>query len=234
MKKIKAYLFTIPKLLNYLLIASLVIIVLIELLSDTHEIVPFGAEFGRFVYSLGLSYIAAYIFYFVSVHLKEIKDKKTINPYISKQVFSIISLGKSMLEELKFASKVETVASFPTINEVEEICQKIDPESDARSGYLDGSRDNWFGWLMHCKTHHQERSLRLMSKIIFLDTALIPLISALDESRLFQKLRITIELTRMNTIKSDMILFKSDLFAYFSDIQALELYYNKHLKQYSK
>lgn len=71
------------KALNLILVGALFAVLSIEfVLVDIPELFPGGAKIGFIVHALSLAYIASYIFYVVVVHVKHVRDREQIHPYI--------------------------------------------------------------------------------------------------------------------------------------------------------
>lgn len=100
--KIISYIKKVPIVLNIAMIIALVSIVVIDFyLRDVEEIVSWGSEFGDIYYRICLSMIVSYIFYFIVVHLKAMKDKENVNKFISFKVSNILNTYKTQISDIK-------------------------------------------------------------------------------------------------------------------------------------
>ncbi|HKK11278.1 MAG TPA: hypothetical protein VJ945_00480 [Flavobacteriaceae bacterium] len=151
-------------------IVALIIILLIELvLNDIPEKFEKGSEIGNIVYKLCLAYISSFIFYFLVVHLKKVKDRHILEPYISGKVRTIIHSGKILIRFLVKATETKIDGQYPTQIELEQMCLKIDPNS-----FVDGFHET--NWLQLFEFYQQKSESAINSvyeKIPFIDSKLV-------------------------------------------------------------
>ena len=94
MKELYKYIKNIKRLLLILLLISFVGYFTIELWLNSYKEIFKGAnKIGQFFSNLCISYISAFIFYFIVVHIKSEKDKENINEYVGIKVSEIITCG---------------------------------------------------------------------------------------------------------------------------------------------
>jgi len=116
----KKYLKNIDRWLLLILIFSISVIVSIDFwLINVPEIVSWGYEFGKILYPLSMAYIASFIFYFVTVHIKNVKDKTNIKPYIYKNVTSVIGFHTGIHNSLQNSAKPSAFQGKILFNESE-------------------------------------------------------------------------------------------------------------------
>lgn len=105
----KKYFNNIDKSLLIILIFSIIVIVSIDFwLINIPEKVSWGYEFGKILYPLCMAYIASFIFYFVTVHIKNVKDKNNIRPYIYKNATSVIGFHTGIHNSLQNSAQPST------------------------------------------------------------------------------------------------------------------------------
>ena len=64
------------------------------------EVFKGGAELGKIVYNLCLSYASAFIFYFFVVYLKEQKDRNNLYGYIGQKTSMVIGSAKNLINAM--------------------------------------------------------------------------------------------------------------------------------------
>lgn len=97
-KWLKAYVMSIRKDIVILLILDCAFLLLMELvLRRIPAPFPIFVKIGNVFVTLGISFLASFIFYFVQVHLPEIRQKKNLNPVVSELFNRIIVEEKNLL-----------------------------------------------------------------------------------------------------------------------------------------
>ncbi len=92
---------TVRRELLTLLGLSLTVYFLIEFfLIDIPQLFSGGYKLGQFVGKICQSYISAFIFYFIVVHLKSEKDKRNINEYVGQKVYDILTSAHLFIQPL--------------------------------------------------------------------------------------------------------------------------------------
>jgi hypothetical protein len=184
-----------------------------------------GTKFEYFIETICLSYLAAYVFYFVNIYLVDRNERKTILPFIARNVVSIIVNNHSIINCLKNDPKLSS-NFYPNKNDYKELLKKVNPKDKAPFYYKNET------WLFLFKNRQQ--STRDMINRIFLSGKHVD-----EELR-----RILLEINYSLYLKDDYA-FNSENFDkktledyhvvfanYFDLIRKLKTYYDKHLKAY--
>lgn len=101
MKKIWACFKGVQKPLKVILIIVVVIIALIDLIIRKKiSERSFGGYLINLIYTLGLSYIASFIFYFVQVHIKEIREREKVLPSIERLFHKLVNYQSAMIKDV--------------------------------------------------------------------------------------------------------------------------------------
>ena len=82
-----------------------------------------GAKFEYYIETICLSYLAAYVFYFVNIYLVDRNERKTILPFIARNVISIIVNNHSILNCLKNDPKL-SIDFYPNKDEYKVLLKK--------------------------------------------------------------------------------------------------------------
>lgn len=178
-----------------------------------------------FLETISLSYLAAYVFYFVNVHLVERQERKAIMPFVARNVLSIIVNNRSVLNCLKNNSKLPG-DYFPDKADYKELLMNVDPKSSPPFYYKDKT------WTYFLRI--RQESTRELIERIFLSGKHVD-----DELR-----AILLDISTSLFLKEDYAFFSDDfdkpsldgyqtVFAnHFENIRLLKDFYAKHLKSY--
>lgn len=220
---------SIRKDLSLIFIGALITICIIDfLLIDIPEIFIGGYKFGQIIYKLCMSYISAFIFYFLVVHIKQQKDKKNLYPYVTKKVNRVIGSAWVIIAEIAKASNITLAEKYPTKEELDIICKKINPH--AKAPLLLGSKENNVNWIQYFD-FHKKRSNDAIEKAFknmpFLESELVNILTRIEDNSLFMYL---VHLVNIMPIKNQDITFiQSNLSDYIELIKKLEKYAVKKL-----
>lgn len=184
-----------------------------------------ASKFEYFIETISLSYLAAYVFYFVNVYLVEKRERKAIMPFVARNVLSIIVNNRSILNCLKNDSKLPG-DYFPEKAEYKELLNNVDPKSSPPFYYKDKT------WIYFLRI--RQESTRELIERIFISGKHVD-----DELR-----AILLDISTSLFLKEDYAFFSEDfdkpsldgyqtVFAnHFENIRLLKDYYEKYLKAY--
>ena len=219
------------ELLILFIIAFLTIILIDFWLIKVPQKFDGGAKIGSIVYRLCISYISAFIFYFLVVHLKNQKDKENIYSYISSKINSIVLDSKDLAQSMSIESDVKMEGTYPTEEELNSICKVINPHSKAPliinrvSNYA-----NWIQYLNYYKERSNKTTQKIYLKMHFLDSDLVNLLAKIEDCTYFESIGLMIKIMPIGNI--DLLAFAPELMKYFDLIKDLEKYYNEKLIDY--
>jgi hypothetical protein len=217
--------------LVFLFTISLTTIFLIDFwLINIPELFNGGSKLGVVIYRLCLSFISAFIFYFLVVHIKHQQDKDNLYAYISKKVSMVIGSGIGMANEIAKANDIKLEGKFPTKEQLTEICKTINPYSKAP--LLLGGLDNYANWLQYFDYYKQrsnDATQKVYVKIHFLESELVKLLADLEDCSHFIVLKHVLGTQMKN---DNLTAFESGIWDYFELVKKLDTYYLKHLVRY--
>ncbi|MDE1348450.1 hypothetical protein [Vibrio aestuarianus] len=102
MKNLYNYIRSVDTTLNVLLLISLVSIVLTDtLFNNLPELFDGGAGLLNAYYNFCIGMVVSYIFYFVVVHIKELKDKENIDAYVVGKSKAVIHDYESVIRAIQ-------------------------------------------------------------------------------------------------------------------------------------
>jgi hypothetical protein len=185
-----------------------------------------GAKIEYFAEALSLSYLAAYIFYFLNVYLVSRSERKTILPFIANNVSLIIVNNHSIICCLKNNNKLSR-DYFPSSKEYKELLRNVAPKTNVPFYCQNKSWTYLF--------QNRQKSTREGINRIFMSGKHVD-----EELR-----RILLEMEWSLYLREDYA-FNSDVFErdnleeyhgvfsnYFMLIQDLKKYYDNNLKKYN-
>lgn len=190
------------------------------------ELIPGTSEKTEFlIETLCLAFIAAYIFYYLNVYLVEKRERKTIMPFIAKNVISIISNNNSIIKCLYNDQKI-SVNNYPNRKEFEELLSKINPKAKLPFYY---KNENW----LYLLKNRQESTLDLINRI-FLSGKHVDerLRKILLEMQYSFYLRDNYGFNSPDFEDSNLEKYNVVFLNYFKLIKELNNYYDKNLKDY--
>jgi hypothetical protein len=124
---------TLDKLLLLLVAGCLVVLLAHDLgprLVDWSELFLGGAELWNLLYELSLASPAAYVFYFLVVHLKRQRDREILKPFLYLHTNSIVEDAKFISRKLAGASDNDLKGDFPpTPGVTRGMCRSVNPRS---------------------------------------------------------------------------------------------------------
>lgn len=211
-----------------LLILSFCTYFLIELvLNDIPEIFKGASKIGVFFSRISLSYISAFIFYFLVVHLGRERDKDNINEIIEQRVSNVIVSGHSFVLPMIRKDNPKTMYEDFDMRQLGTLLSTVKKE-DVCEGYSYGEKP--ITHLQHFEWVKQD-TLKAIDAIFeryqHLDTELIKILSRLKSSFLFEQWNFLYDHTHDETFFS----MELQIHTYLIHISDLEKYYNKHLKR---
>lgn len=192
-----------------------------------HELIEGkGAKFETLIYTLSISYIASYIFYFLNVFLKEKQEQNAIFPLIASNVNSILVNNQSIIKALKNQQTNGSLRDLPTQSEFKELLQRVNPKQNAPMFYKDKP------WIYLFK-NRKESTLNNIEKIFALgkhvdDNLRVVLLKM--QSSLY--LREDYAFNSADFEKDSLGDYSLVFYNYFKLIQELRLFYDKNLKKY--
>lgn len=228
------YIITLRKDLASLFILSVLTVSLIDLwLININQLFSIGHTLGVVVEKLCLSYVSAFIFYFLVVHIKQQNDRENIYSYIAIKSNLLIAYGQVIGRDLANASNVKLKNYYPDREELLEICSKISPYSEAPLlvNFTTGQKATWFQHFENYRLKSMETIQEIYAKMPFLDTQLVRHLSEIEESQFFALSKAVSQFPLQ--FKNDSLSnFYSTIMDHIVIVQNFEEYYNLKIKQY--
>src|SRR5436305_11856954 len=178
---------TLRKDIPLLFILSLLVIVAHDFwVRDKPEMFEGSSRIGAILYNLSLSYVSAFVFYFLVVHIKEQTDNKNLFSYVGKRVNIVEGSCWSLIDDISRAANVPLRERYPTNEELTSICKAINPNSAAPMiiRYPDVYA-NWIQLFDMKKQRSNDATQKIFQHMPFLDSRLVNLLTKIEECSFF-------------------------------------------------
>ena len=219
------------ELLILFVVAFLTLVLIDFLLINIPEVFAGGSKIGQIIYRLCLSYISAFIFYFLVVHVKNQKDKENLYSYIAKKVRMVIGAAKAVAGAMAKEASVELSGDFPTKSELSKICKAVNPKGKAPMLFGGiGNHANWLQYLDTFKRRSNEATEKVFLKMQFLDSRLVNHLASIEDCTHFAFLS---QIQNLPITNTDLCAFESSILEYFQLVENLDEYYQKKLRAYN-
>lgn len=224
---------TLRKDLSILFILSLATVLLIDFwLIEIPELFKKGHIIGTIAGKICLSYISAFIFYFLVVHTKQQKDKKNIYNYVAHKSISIIAYGQTIGRDLAKSANITMKEYYPSKNELLEICSKINPHSEPPTLISwTGQKLHWFHHFENYRQQTIEAIQDIYSKMPFLDTKLVRHLSLIENSAFFSLTK-SVSNFPLQFKNENLLNFTDSIFKYLEIVKEFNKYYEENIEKY--
>jgi len=216
--------------LKMILMISFCIYLIIELILRKYPPIFSNASVIADLFSnLCISYISAFIFYFIVVHIKEEKDKENIYEYIGHEVHSIITSGHLFIQPLMKLGNPQ--ASFRYLNneELTLLLSSVNKyDTTAPISFENGEKGNWIDWFEYLRRKTLENTSEILAFNHTADSVLIKLVQRIKNSMFFAQFNLLYE----DTFGTDLGALNTQIQFYLNNLEQLETYANEHLKEY--
>jgi hypothetical protein len=222
------YVASVGWLLNAACLVSVLVIVLHDIVFlGWPELFPRGAQLWKLAYGLSLALVASYVFSYMNVHLKRLREQETLRPFLYRHTLYLIGDANNIVNHLRMASGQGTPSDwpfedFPPIREeLERMCKAVDPHSTAPQFLGD-----WFQFLIHQKERTMGNISKIYTAVPFLEADYLHLLMNLEDSHYFTFIDATAALPAAH---KDMSVWMSGLDDYFEKARLLRDYAYRHL-----
>lgn len=183
-KWFKTYVLSLRKDIGWLLCADVVFLLFMELvLRKIPAPYPIFVRIGDLFVTLAVSFLASFIFYFVQVHMHEIKEKEKVYPSIAQMFRFIINAEWDLLTNL-LGIKMGEMSEDKIREKVQEI--NLYTEAPLVIGRQDG--DHKANWIEYCIYHMRtiDRNWDIMMNMsAYLDSECMNLLLRIQNSDTF-------------------------------------------------
>jgi hypothetical protein len=207
---------------NTLALASfLTLSIKIAALNKIHEIFPGAHEVGLVFESILASIFASYVFYIIVVHIKEDKDRKTVNPYIKKHGERLVEWCKAQLSSISIASNTPLALDTLKKESLKSAMTVINPLSDAPLSFTNNTYANWYQYFHFYSQKSQQSTRRILDQLPFLDARAVALTTEIDDCNHFSSIKLSNEIRLKN---EDLSAFNDSFYEYCTSCKNLDKY----------
>ena len=214
---------TIDKRLNIGLLISLACVISVEFTFDkTAELFSGGAKLGEILSNLSLAFMASYIFYVVVVHMKFVKDKEHLDPYVALKSRQLVTAIRVLTHSLILKAGEDPENKYPNESELKLIASKTHlsdpaPEADRRiHPHINTMSDYFYHW----KKISEERLEDILGLSQYLESNHISLLLKIQESSFYS----TLDIFKGINLNNDFSALSSSLYALSQSAKNLEEY----------
>ena len=145
-----------------------------------------GHELGQIFYKLCMSYISAFIFYFLVVHIKQQKDKQNLYTYVAEKIDIIISDAEDLTKKMSDGANMKFASKYPSNPELQLFSNTLDPHSNAPLLLgTSGNYANWIQYFSYSKRRSKEAIQKIFTQMPFLETELVSILANLEDTSHF-------------------------------------------------
>ena len=232
-KWIKTYVLSLRRDIVFLLIFDCVFLLIMELwLKKIPAPFPIFVIIGDVMITVGISFLASFIFYFVQVHLPETRQKNNLYPVISELFHRIILIEKGFLTEYVGVKPFESL----TEDGIRTGAISRDVNIQNAPIHLAGLNRsaNWMEYGLHEVADIDKTWEMLMKYSSYMDSELLSLLSRVQSNSTLTFFRTMKSI--YPTLKQGLKLngFEGGFVELWRFIQKQEAYFDKVLKEYKQ
>ena len=221
---IKEYLFSLRKDLLYLLLVDVFFLLVMELvLRKIPAPFPVFVKIGDLMVTLAISFMASFIFYFVQVHMPDVRHKANVYPCVAKLFHRILINEKALLKNYVGAQSYEEL----TEDMIKQGARSRDVNVQDAPLYLAGAKRNanWIEYGCHQVDDIDKYWEMMMKYSSYLDSECISILADIKEDNLLHLFRAMHNLSRFTSV--GQINGIDNLFLdFWGTIKEQEKYYN--------
>ncbi len=150
-------------------------------LINVSELFNYAYELGKLINGLSLSFISAFIFAFVNVHLTNYADNVKGARYINNKISKIIRLNKELIIAIKNENSAEVKVKINN-QTLEQYCSNINPNNEITIRYRSEiTFSNWFELFNYIHIEIKEIIQFLSAQPLYKDSELNEILYNLED-----------------------------------------------------
>lgn len=217
---------TIPRAVNLAaLISTILLLVKLFIFNKIPEPVGGFHEFGLVFEAVLASVLASYVFYLIVVHFKEVREKKTIYPFVTRWANLVVKDCKMQIAG--FTGGDPNKLDFRTLekHDIEAVFSGLAPNGDAPLVFWQGGQANWLQYFENYRVRSLRHIDKIMTQLLFLEAPLVALLMKVQDSTHFNSIE-TLSRVRLNN--DNLITFAGAFFDYVQACRDLDAYLKAH------
>lgn len=191
----RKYVVSVGWLLNAVcLLSALVIFFHDVMFAGRPELSPLGARLWDLVYGVSLALIASYVFFYINVHLRRLREKETLRPFLYRHTLLLVEDAERLSQLFGMATGLGGAPSkrsaaygwelekwpndnlFPDSGTAALMCQSVDPHTSPPNYGI-----NWFEFLSGIRNNTEDNLSRIYTVAPFLEPGYLRLIADLED-----------------------------------------------------
>lgn len=218
--------------LYFLLLVAVFSILLTDfVLDEIPELFEGGYKLGVIIRNLSLAFIAGFIFYFLTIHIKSENDKRKYNEVIGQISHDIVIHTDNMVTGIINHKNPKERKKYNS-NLLHESCREINAfKKNAPIHWADDTQGNWLDYLYYYMTDVNKDIKRLNDRLICMEPEHSTLVARIENSLL---------LSQINSIYNNPViaeignlsLFATSIELYLNLINDLRDYIDENLKDF--
>lgn len=226
------YILSVNLVLNVLLVVAIVIIILHDFLfAEGTELFAGGAELWALVYRVSLALVGSYIFYYVVVHLKTLRDKSNLLPFLTSKTTKVIGNAETIAGHLRYESGHDFAGNYPSLADTEAMLKAVKPFSTiAWFQTPEGTPGTQLQYLKLLMNETRESISHIYPLMPFLPSEYVRLLNEIDDSGYFHLLdEVTGAVATDIDLSKDLSFLAPSLQRYFESAKKMGEYKNAGL-----
>lgn len=232
---IKIYIKTLPGSLSCILIICIVfILAYLRFYTYIEKTSKMEQEVVKIFYNLSLTYIASLIFYFITIHIKEQRNKKIYYNLIIVKIINIIYHTKDFVSLAKNPNQIIPINTYPSKEDIEKIFTNINSNDETNVCYIKDSETFFFTYAQYLRyiiTNNSKFIESMYTIMQFLDSDFVKLISKIENHPISTGIN---NRTNPPLSNGSLDIICDKYYSYMELIKELEEYYNSKIKFYIK
>jgi hypothetical protein len=218
-------------LLNIVFLVALGVIILHDFVFwGWPELFPAASRLWELAFLLALTWVASYMFFYINVHLKAVREKETLRPFLYTYTRRVVGDAMSIILAFKRATNedIDSEAAntnyeglWPSLEETQRMCAAVNPASQAPQ-FL----GTWIQYLAYQKQRTEDECSRIYTATPFLEAEHLQLLIDLENCFYFNHQSHVVALGVSNRNFSWMA---HNFHDYFERARRLHEYANRHL-----
>jgi hypothetical protein len=194
------------------------------------ELFPSASRLWELAYLLGLTWVASYVFFYINVHLKALREKETLRPFLYTYTLRVVGDTMSIILTLKRATNedIDSEAAntdykglWPSLEETRRMCGAVNRASQAPQ-----FAGNWLEFLAYQKRRTEHHLSRIYTATPFLNAEHLQILMDLENCSYLNFL--AFEVSR-GPGDGDFSHMAKELHDYFERARRLHEYASRHL-----
>lgn len=217
---------TIPRAVNLAAFISMLLLLLkLFIFNKIPQPIDGFHEIGLVFEAVLASVLASYVFYLIVVHFKEVREKKTIYPFVTRWANLVVQDCKTQIAGFSTADTAKL--DFKTLEQqdIEAVFARLEPNGEAPLVFWQGGQANWLQYFENYRIRSLRHIDKIMAQLMFLEAPLVALLMKVQDSTHFSSIE---RLSRVRLNNDNLTTFAGAFFEYVQACRELDGYLKAH------